>query len=69
MSIKLAIFEQKQIRKTIFNNEWWFSLEDIVFALTDSRNPKDYITKMKKRDEELKKGWGQIVRTLELDTK
>ncbi len=69
MSTKLAIFEQKQIRKTIFNNEWWFVIEDIVFALTDSVNPKDYISKMKRRDQEVKKGWGQIVRTLEIETK
>jgi DNA-damage-inducible protein D len=61
---KLAIFQEREIRKTIFNDEWWFSLEDIVFVLTDSKNPKDYISKMKRRDDELKKGWGQIVRIL-----
>ena len=34
---------------------------DVVEALTDSKNPTDYIKKMKKRDPELSKGGGQIV--------
>lgn len=60
--------KEKKIRKTWVNAEWWFVLEDIVFGLTDSSNPKDYITKMKERDEELAKGWGQIVSTLSVPT-
>jgi len=43
-------------------------MEDVVFALTDSVNPKDYINKMRRRDEELNKGYGQIVHTLEVLT-
>ncbi|MFA5763543.1 MAG: Bro-N domain-containing protein [archaeon] len=64
----LSVFDGKKIRKTWHNEEWWFVLEDIVFGLTDSTNPKDYITKMKIRDEELSKGWGQIVSTLSVPT-
>ncbi|MBU4245858.1 MAG: BRO family protein [Nanoarchaeota archaeon] len=67
-SSKLALFEGKQIRKTWHNNEWWFVLEDIVFALTDSKDPKQYIQKMKQRDEPLSQGWVQIVLTLEIET-
>lgn len=66
---KIAIFRHKNIRKTIFNNEWWFVIEDIVVALTDSVNPKDYITKMKSRDFELSKGYGQFVTPLSILTK
>ena len=66
---KIAIFKHKNIRKTIFNNEWWFVIEDIVVALTDSVNPKDYITKMKSRDFELSKGYGQFVTPLSILTK
>ena len=55
---KIAIFQQKEIRKTIHNNEWWFVIEDVVFALTDSKNPKGYIKDMRRRDAELTKGWG-----------
>jgi len=59
MTNQIAIFRGKQIRKIIYNNEWWFVVEDVVFVLTDSVNTKDYINKMRARDEELSKGYGQ----------
>ena len=46
---KIAIFKGKKIRKTIYKNEWWFSVIDIVASLTDSINPRDYWFKMKIR--------------------
>ncbi|MBS4028975.1 MAG: Bro-N domain-containing protein [Ignavibacteriales bacterium] len=46
---KIALFKGKQIRKTLYNNEWWFSVVDVVEALTDSANPRDYWFKMKTR--------------------
>jgi len=49
LSTKIAIFRSRQIRKTIYNNEWWFSVVDIVAALTDSVDPRDYWFKMKIR--------------------
>ena len=52
---KIALFKGKQIRKTINNNEWWFSVIDVVGVLTDSANPADYIKKMRVRDAELAK--------------
>jgi hypothetical protein len=51
----LAIFESKKIRRC-FEEEtetWYFSLVDIVAALTDSVNPTDYLKKIRKRDIEL----------------
>jgi hypothetical protein len=65
---KIAVFRKKEIRKTIHNNQWWFAVEDVVIALTDSVNPKDYINKMRRRDEELAKGYGQFVHTLPIAT-
>ena len=65
---KIAIFKGKHVRKTIHNNEWWFVVEDVVVALTDTPNSKDYINKMRLRDAELSKGYGQIVHTLFIDT-
>ena len=65
---KLAIFKGKKIRKTIYNNEWWFVVEDVVLALIESRDPKQYIQRMKSRDHELKQGWVQIVHTLKIET-
>jgi len=64
----MAIFKGKGIRKTIHKNEWWFVVEDVVVALTDTINAKDYINKMRLRDEELAKGYGQIVHTLPIET-
>jgi hypothetical protein len=65
---RIALFKGKKIRKTIHNNEWWFVVEDVVSALTDTVNPKDYINKMRRRDLELAKGYGQIVHTLPINT-
>ena len=68
MESNIAVFRGKEIRKTIHKNEWWFSVADVVVALTDTVNATDYIKKMRSRDEELGKGWGQIVTPLRLET-
>ena len=65
---KIAIFRNRKIRKTIHKNEWWFVVEDVVLALIDSNDSKQYIQRMKLRDSELSKGWVQIVRTLAIET-
>lgn len=55
-------FENKAIR-TAWNEEkeeWYFSVTDIVAALTDSADPKQYIKKMRSRDPELNARWGTI---------
>ncbi|MEK9200873.1 MAG: Bro-N domain-containing protein [Patescibacteria group bacterium] len=48
---ELAVFEGKQIRKVWDENEeeWYFSVIDIIEALTGSENPRDYWFKMKIR--------------------
>jgi prophage antirepressor-like protein len=46
---KLAIFEGKKIRKTIYNNEWWFSVVDICEVLTNSLDAGAYWRKLKQR--------------------
>ncbi|MDQ1283792.1 MAG: Phage antirepressor protein [Patescibacteria group bacterium] len=66
---KIALWQGNEIRRTIFDNTWWFVVEDIVLALIDSNDPKQYIQRMKQRDEELTKGWVQIVHTLDVPTK
>jgi len=65
---KIALFKGKRVRKVVHKNEWWFVVNDVVFALTDSPNINDYIKKMRKRDDELSKGWGQIVTPLSVET-
>jgi prophage antirepressor-like protein len=46
---KIAIFQRKEIRKIIYNNEWWFSVVDIVAVLTDSLDAGAYWRKLKQR--------------------
>ncbi|MDP8240773.1 MAG: hypothetical protein P9X24_16925 [Candidatus Hatepunaea meridiana] len=50
MTTKIAIFKKKEIRKTIHNNEWWFSVSDVVEALTDSADVKQYVKRLRSRD-------------------
>ncbi len=45
-----ATFEGKEIRKTFHENEWWFSVIDIISVLTNSDKPKDYWYRMKARE-------------------
>ncbi len=66
----IKLFESKQIR-TVWNEtdeKWYFVVADVIQVLTDTPNPSDYIKKMRKRDEELSKGWGQLVTPLSVDT-
>ena len=49
---KIQLFENKKIR-TAWDEEkqeWYFSIVDVVEALTDSPNPRQYWRKMKDRD-------------------
>ena len=64
----LVVFEDRKIRRAWHNNEWWFVITDIIEALTDSTNPRQYIKNMRNRDEELSKGWVQIEHPLSIDT-
>jgi len=54
-SHKIALFQKKEIRKIIYENEWWFVINDVIVALTDSKDPAQYFKRMKSRDTELKK--------------
>ena len=69
MENNIQIFEDKKIRSVWDNEkeEWYFSVVDVVGALTDSVNARDYWYKMKKRmtDEE-KSELSTICRQLKL---
>jgi len=51
-------------RKKVYKDEWWFVVVDVIEVLTDTPNPKDYLNKMRRRDEQLDKGYEQIVHPL-----
>jgi len=65
---KIALFKGRKIRKTLHKNEWWFVINDVIEVLTDSVQPDGYIKDMRRRDEELSKGWGQIATPLSILT-
>ena len=46
----LIVFQDKKIRRSWHNNEWYFSVVDVVEALTDSPNPRQYWGKVKDRE-------------------
>ncbi len=48
----LVVFESKSIRRLWQENQWFFSVVDIIGALTDSIDPKDYWYRLKKREQE-----------------
>ncbi len=62
----IKLFESKQIRSVWSESDqkWYFVVADVVQILTDSPNPTDYIKKMRKRDDLLSQGWGQLVTPL-----
>jgi len=47
--LRIAVFKGKQIRKIIHNDEWFFSIIDIVEVLTESSNPRRYWSDLKRK--------------------
>ena len=64
----LVVFQEKAIRRTWHNEEWWFAIVDVVAVLTDSVQPEGYVKDLRRRDKELAKGWGQIATPLRIET-
>ena len=58
----IQLFEDRRIR-TVWDEEqeeWYFSVQDVVAVLAESSDPKQYIKKMRTRDPELSANWGTI---------
>ena len=67
---RIALFQRKEVRRTIHNNEWWFVISDVITALTDSVDPSQYLKRIRQRDPQLNeafKGGVQIVPPLGLE--
>ncbi|MBR4772027.1 MAG: Bro-N domain-containing protein [Bacteroidales bacterium] len=67
---RIQSFEDKKVRTVWIESEekWYFVLEDVIEVLTESKDAKQYIKRMKLRDPELAKGWVQIVPLLSIKT-
>ena len=65
---ELEFFFDDKVRKVFRaqDEEWYFSVVDVVKLLTDSSDPKQYIKKLKSRDNELNSSWGTICTLLAL---
>ena len=46
---KIAVFEDKKIRRIFHNDEWYFSIIDIIRVLTESSDPNRYWPELKKK--------------------
>lgn len=63
---KIVVFQEKQIRRVWYNEEWWFAVADVVETLTDTKNVRQYIKKMRSRDAALNRNWGTICTPLQM---
>ena len=57
---KIVVFQDKQIRRAWMNEQWYFSIADVVEFLTDSVDVKQYIKRMRQREPLLNRNWGTI---------
>lgn len=64
-----TIFKEREVRRTWHNEQWYFSVTDVVKILTDSTDVKQYIKKMRSRDMELFINWGTICTPLRIISK
>ena len=64
----IKLFESKQIRSAFNEAEqkWYFSVQDVVQALTDSNDVKQYIKRMRIRETVLNFNWGTICTPVEM---
>lgn len=50
---RLVVFQDQQIRRILHQGEWYFSVIDMIKILTDSSNPRNYWSMLKKREQEV----------------
>ena len=62
MEKSIKLFENKTVRShwDADQEEWYFSVVDVIEILIDSKDPKQYLKKMRSRDSELNSNWGTI---------
>lgn len=61
---KIDLFQKREIRKVLHEGEWWFSVKDVLEALTDTTDGNRYSRDLRNKDDGLREGWAEITRTL-----
>lgn len=64
----VQLFEEKKVR-TVWDDEqekWYFSVADVVEVLTGSSDVKQYVKKMRMRDDALNANWGTICTPIQM---
>lgn len=65
---KIDLFLKKEIRKMMHGGEWWFSVKDVLEALTDTTDGIRYSRDLRTKDAGLKSTWAEITLTLPFET-
>ncbi len=68
-SNRLAIFEDKEIRRILVGDEWYYSVVDVISALTDSSNPRRYWSDLKDKIQKDEGELYEIIVQLKLPSK
>ena len=65
---KIDLFRKAEVRKTLHENEWWFSVKDALEAVTDTSDGNRYSRDLRTTDPGLKASWSELTRTLPFKT-
>ena len=66
--IRILSFEDKELRSIEHEGEMWYVVNDVVEAITESKDVKQYVKRMRSRDEELASVWDNITLALPFQT-
>lgn len=66
---QVTLFEEREVCRVWHNDQWYFAISDVVKILTDSNDVKQYIKKIRTRDNELNVSWGTICTPLQTMSK
>ncbi|MCX6738526.1 MAG: Bro-N domain-containing protein [Candidatus Parcubacteria bacterium] len=61
---QIDLFKKKSVRKVFHENEWWFSVKDVLEALVDVSDGTKYAADLRRKDSGLNERYSEITRTL-----
>ena len=62
-------FYRRIVRRIMEDNKWYYCLQDVSYALTGTKDRKQYVKKLRKRDEELRENWEKYTTKFIINTK